>query len=141
MPRDEYAPDLSLDVRAVQVDHLQDSTRTPLGIHTTILTNASTRSTEAKALATPFIPKLLPIHDTMLRLELKHRKPIIRDGKIVKQGLSGMALYIAIAAEMARDGKGDYPGMTFMKVRDELTSAFISKAREYYIKAENESAR
>lgn len=142
MPHQDYSPDLSLDVRGVQVDHLADSTRTAQGIHTTVQTNASTRSTELHATKTPFIPKLLPLEDTMLRLELKYRQPVTRGGITVKAGLCGMALYIAIAAEMAgnKQRPGRYPDMTFMRVRDILNSAFIKVARQYYMAAENEFA-
>lgn len=138
----EYTPDLSLDVRAVQVDHLADGTRISHGIHATVQTNSSTRSTERDATTTPFIPKLMPVHDTMLKLELQYRQPLIRNGVIVKAGLSGMALYIAIASAMAgtKQKPGAYPGMTFMKVRDELNTEFIKVARQYYETALNEDA-
>lgn len=138
MPQ-EHTPDLSLNVRSISVDHVDKDAS---GIHTTVLTSSSTRTVERDALVTPFIPKLLPLEDTILRLEIKYRKPVIFHGKKVKDGLYGMALYIAIAAEMAGDAKkpGRYPDITFMKVRDILNSEFINIARQFYTAAENEEA-
>lgn len=138
MPQD-YTPDLSLNVRSIPVDHVDKDAS---GIHTTVLTSSSTRTVERDALVTPFIPNLLPLEDTILRLEIKYRAPVIVRGKKVKDGLYGMALYIAIASEMAGDmhRPGRYPDMTFMKVRDILNSEFINVARQYYAAAENEIA-
>jgi hypothetical protein len=136
MPYD-HTPDLSLDVRAVQVDHLADSSKKAAGLHSVVQTNASSRATEVQATKTPFIPKLLPMEDTMLKLELKYRQPIIRNGEKVKEGLYGMVLYQAIAGAMQKNG---YPTITFMYVRDVLNSEFINVARQYYIQAQNEAA-
>ncbi len=100
------------------------------GVHSKVLTSFSKRTTEAAATSQPLILRLLPLHADLLELEFQGMQPRMdKQGRQMKVGLRGMALYIWIAERL----KPNYPDMTFMKVRDELSAPFIIVAREYWL--------